>query len=243
MKKTALILGATSDIAQQLAYEFANNTFDLILTSRQPDMLVPLAKDIENITSVKVEVDSFDALNTDSHDAFSAKYKDVDTVIVAFGYLGEQATAESSWEECQQILHTNFTGAVSILNRFANYFEERKAGSIIGISSVAGDKGKKSNYLYGSAKAGLSVYLQGLRNRLYHSGVHVLTVKPGFVHTKMTQGMDLPELLTASPTQIARSIFNAYRKKANTLYSLPQWRMIMLIINAIPETVFKRLNM
>jgi len=123
-----------------------------------------------------------------------------------------------------------------------NDFEKRKSGFIIGISSVAGDRGRKSNYIYGSAKAALTAYLSGLRNRLYVANVHVLTVKPGFVATKMTEGMDLPEKLTAQPEAVAEDIYRAQQKNKNVLYTKWIWRWVMLIIKVIPEWKFKRMS-
>ena len=124
----------------------------------------------------------------------------------------------------------------------ASDFEQRKSGFIVGITSVAGDRGRKSNYLYGSAKAALTVYLSGLRNRLYESQVHVMTVKPGFVATKMTEDMDLPEKLTAQPDEVADDIFNSQQKNKNVIYTKWIWRWVMLVIKAIPEWKFKGMS-
>ena len=129
------------------------------------------------------------------------------------------------------------------MNIIANDFEQRRSGTIIGISSVAGDRGRQSNYLYGSAKAALTTYLSGLRNRLARSNVHVVTVKPGFVRTKMTSGLALPGPLTAKPERVAADIFDAYQKRGDQLYTLWPWRYLMFIIRNIPEPVFKRLRL
>jgi decaprenylphospho-beta-D-erythro-pentofuranosid-2-ulose 2-reductase len=151
--------------------------------------------------------------------------------------------ARTDFEEVQKTIQVNFTGAVSILNIVANDFEQRGKGSIIGISSVAGDRGRQSNYIYGSAKAGFTAYLSGLRNRLAKSGVHVMTVKPGFCRTKMTENLQLPAALTAEPDQVAHSVFQGLDQKHNVVYTLWMWRWIMLIIRMIPEFIFKKLNM
>jgi hypothetical protein len=129
------------------------------------------------------------------------------------------------------------------LNIIANDFEQRRSGVIIGVSSVAGDRGRGSNYMYGSAKAGFTAYLSGLRNRLAKSNVHVITVKPGFVRTRMTEGLPLPGPVTAKPEQVARDVFKAYRGRRNEVYTLWMWRYIMLVIKLIPEAIFKRLNL
>src|SRR5690606_33226513 len=121
----------------------------------------------------------------------------------------------------------------------ANDFERRKRGVIIGISSVAGERGRQSNYIYGSAKAAFSAYLSGLRNRLYHHGVHVMTVKPGFVKTKMIENISTPGILTASPKKVAEKVHQALLKKRNTMYVLGIWKFIMMVIKMIPEGIFK----
>jgi len=166
-----------------------------------------------------------------------------DLVICAFGYLGEQELAQDDFEQARRIIDTNYSGAVSILEVVAADFANRATGVIVGIGSVAGDRGRQSNYIYGSAKGALAIYLAGLRNRLAKSGVHVATVKPGFVDTKMTAGLDLPPAITAQPEQIASDILKAVKKRRNIVYSLWIWRYIMLIIRSIPEMIFKRLSM
>jgi short-subunit dehydrogenase len=164
-------------------------------------------------------------------------------VVCAVGYLGDQKRAEQDFDEAKKLIDTNFTGCVSILNIVANDFEARKKGFIIGISSVAGDRGRLSNYMYGSAKAAFSTYLSGLRNRLQKSGVHVLTVKPGFVATKMTAGMDLPPLLSSSPEEVSEDVFRAYKTGKDELYTKWFWKWIMLTIRLIPEKIFKKLRL
>jgi len=164
-------------------------------------------------------------------------------VVAAFGYLGDQDKAQSDFQEAQKIIQTNFTGAVSILEIVATDFEHRGRGFIIGMGSVAGERGRQSNYVYGAAKGALGTYLSGLRNRLCKRGVQVITVLPGFIDTKMTRGMGLPALLTATPQQVAADIFAAYRKSKNTIYTRWFWRWIMTVIKSIPEPIFKRLSL
>ena len=166
----------------------------------------------------------------------------MDGAIIAFGYLGQQSKAIHDFAEGQAILNCNFVGACSALAECANYFEAKKKGFIVGISSVAGDRGRQSNYYYGAAKGGLTTFLEGLRNRLYPAGVHVMTVKPGFVDTGMTFGK--PGLfLVASPEAVGEAIGKAIAKGKSTLYVPWFWRYIMWIIKAIPETIFKRLKL
>lgn len=242
--KNVLILGATSDMAQALAHKFAQQGFSLTLAARQSDRLADTASDMQIRHSTTVDVVEFDALDFAGHAAFySALPHKPDVVICVFGYLGDQKTAQNNMAETEQIINTNYIGAVSILNVVANNFEQRRSGTIIGISSVAGDRGRQSNYIYGSAKGGFTVYLSGLRNRLAKSNVHVLTVKPGFVRTKMTANLPLPAPVTAKPQHVANDVYHAYQKQKNQLYTLWMWRFIMLIIRHIPESIFKRLSL
>jgi short-subunit dehydrogenase len=149
----------------------------------------------------------------------------------------------TDFSEAQKTIDVNFTGMVSILNIVASDFEARGEGAIAAVSSVAGDRGRQSNYIYGSAKAGLTTYLAGLRNRLAKKGVHVMTVKPGFCRTKMTENLELPGALTAEPEQVADAVFRGMNNKSNVIYTLWMWRWVMLIIKHIPEFMFKKMGM
>ncbi|WP_126243776.1 SDR family oxidoreductase [Chitinophaga rhizosphaerae] len=238
---TVLILGAGSDIAVALARRYAAAGFTLQLAGRNPEQLRPLEQDLRIRHRIAVTVHAFDALDFTSHAGFyRALPAPPDVVLCVFGYLGSQEKGQQDWQEASRILHTNFTGAVSILNIVAEDMAARGKGTIIGISSVAGDRGRMSNYLYGSAKAGFTAYLSGLRNRLWHSGAHVMTVEPGFVATQMTGHLALPALLTAQPGEVADDIFKAAEKKKNVLYTKWFWRYIMMIIKNIPEPIFKK---
>ena len=235
-----LIIGAKSDIAIAVARKYAENGYNLYLGARQVNELEAIAKDITIRTQQSVKCVELDVLDYSAHTAFyDALPEKPIGVICAVGYLGDQDNAQYNFAEAQKIINTNYTGVVSILNIIANDFEQRKSGFIVAISSVAGDRGRKSNYIYGSAKAALSAYLSGLRNRLHFANVHVLTVKPGFVATKMTEGMDLPAKLTTQPKKVANDIFIAQQKNQNVLYTLWLWKWIMLIIKHIPEWKFK----
>jgi short-subunit dehydrogenase len=241
-----LILGATSAIASALAREFAAHKFDLVLGGRDREELSALASDLSLRYGVQAGILSFDALDTPTHAStlrsFLPETGDaLEGVVVCIGYLGDQAKGQSDWEEARRTLETNFTGCVSALNILANHFESRRAGFICAISSVAGDRGRQSNYLYGAAKAGLSTYLQGLRNRLFPAHVKVITVKPGFVDTRMTYGRS-GLLLVASPARVAKGIFRAIAKGKDVVYLPWFWRPIMLIVQSIPEAIFKRLR-
>lgn len=242
--KNILILGATSDMAQAIARKYAAEGWSLTLAALESDLLEPIAGDLQVRTQTEIQALEFDATDFTSHRGFydSLETKP-DIVVCVFGYMGDQDLARTDVDEVRRTIDVNYTGAVSILNVVAEDFEKRGSGSIIGISSVAGDRGRQSNYIYGSAKAGFTAYLSGLRNRLAKTGVHVMTVKPGFVRTKMTEHLELPAALTADPDQVAKAIFLGEEKKRNVVYILWMWRWIMLAIKHIPEFVFKKMGM
>lgn len=246
MPETILILGAHSDIAKAIAHEHAKEGSTLLLAARKSHRLEADAADmrIRNQKEVSIQLIDFDALDYEGHQSWYEQLSPKpDIVYCVFGYLGQQEEAEKSWQMAQEILSVNFLGAASILHHIAVEMEERKSGMIVGISSVAGERGRASNYYYGSSKAGFTAYLSGLRNRLVSSGVHVMTVKPGFVDTAMTEDMDLPPLLTATADKVAKDIVSAVKRKKNVVYTKWMWRYIMLIIRNIPESIFKKLSL
>ena len=238
-----LIIGAKSDIAKATAREYAKNGYNLYLAARNVSELEAFAQDVVTRTQKEVKLVELDILEYKSHQAFYDNLEEKPLgVVSAVGYLGDQEKAQSDFDKAQKIIDTNYTGVVSLFNIIADNFEKRKSGFIVGISSVAGDRGRKSNYIYGSAKAALTAYLSGLRNRLYASQVHVLTVKPGFVATKMTEDMDLPEKLTAQPEEVAIDIYKAQQNGKNVIYTKWIWKWVMLIIRNIPEFQFKKMS-
>lgn len=244
---SVLVLGATSSIARALAAEFARHRYDLLLAGRDRHELNALAADLAIRYGVETRVRCFDALAFDIHQQaleswLSEDGDAIEGVVVCAGYLGDHEAAKTDFSEARRILDTNFTGCVSALNVIANHFEGRRGGFICVISSVAGERGRQSNYFYGAAKAGLSVYLQGLRNRLCPSQVRVMTVKPGFVDTAMTFGR--PGLfLVASPEDVAKGIFKAVQRGKDVAYLPWFWRPIMFAVRLIPESLFKRLRL
>lgn len=238
-----LIVGAKSDIAKATAKEYAQNGYDLYLAARNVQALEAFASDIHIRTQQTATCVELDILNFSSHQPFyDALPEKPEGVICAVGYLGTQETAQTDFDEAQKTIDTNLTGIISLFNIIANDFEQRQSGFMVGISSVAGDRGRKSNYLYGAAKAGFTTYLSGLRNRLHSANVHVLTVKPGFVATKMTADLDLPAKLTAQPKTVAKDIYNAQQNNKNILYTKWIWKWIMKLITHIPERLFKRMS-
>ncbi|MCK4792448.1 MAG: SDR family oxidoreductase, partial [Desulfobacteraceae bacterium] len=215
-----LILGGNSDIGFAIAREFARKEgANIILASRDTELLKKKARDIELRYQVKAQAVYFNATDYESHAEFYEKLdQKPDGVIVAFGFLGEQEKAQRDFQEARRIVETNYIGALSILEVIAADFEIKGSGFIIGISSVAGDRGRQSNYIYGSAKGAFAIYLSGLRNRLSRSNVRVITVLPGFVRTKMTRDLKLQEILMSEPEDVAQDIFRAYRKGRDIIY-------------------------
>lgn len=245
MSQAILILGATSAIARATAAVFAKQGNALYLASRNTDELLRIATDLQLRYGVEVQYGAFNAEATETHESFFQSVvkamPNLHGVVLAFGYLGDQMAARD-FKLGEKVIASNFTGAASILSHCANYFESLQSGFIIGISSVAGDRGRQSNYMYGAAKGALSLYLEGLRNRLFPSGVRVITIKPGFVDTAMTYG--LPGLfLVASPQDIGARIVRALDKSSDVVYLPWFWRYIMLIIRHVPERIFKRLKL
>ena len=242
--KYILILGAKSDMAMATARQYASSGYGLILAGRNIEQLNTFKKDIAIRHSVEVQLIEFDVLDYPSHQSFYASLAVRPEGVISFiGYLGDHELAKRDCVEAIRIIDTNYTGLVSILNIVANDLEQKGDGFIVGVSSVAGDRGRQSNYYYGSAKAGFTVYLSGLRNRLTAKNVHVMTVKPGFVATKMTEHLTLPPKLTAKPEQVAKAIYRAQQKKQNVLYVLWMWRWIMAIIKHVPEFMFKKMKL
>ena len=244
-----LILGATSGIAHALIHQLAQKGHSLILAGRKAEELERSAADLRIRYNVQVTIASFSALDFSSHPAFFESVIQQTSgrlrgVVLCYGDMQPQDLSESDFAAERQMIDVNFTSAVSILSLAANYLEERRRGFLAIISSVAGDRGRQSNYTYGASKAALSVYTQGLRNRLFKSDVHVLTIKPGFVATRMTEGLLNPKSpLVASPDRVAKDIVKAIERRKPVLYTPWFWGGIMTIICAIPERIFQRLKL
>lgn len=240
--KTMLVLGASSDIARAIAVQFGKNGWDLILTARDEAKGKRIGDDIGLRLNRSVAVLQFEAGKTDAAQFWGDLPARPDAVLCAIGFLGSQEQARHDARLAAKILQANFCALIPILNIAADAFEKSGDGLIIGISSVAGERGRESNYIYGAAKAGFSAYLSGLRQRLHKCGARVMTVKPGFVDTSMTEGMRLSPLLTVSPDSLAETVYKAYLKGKDVVYSQFVWKPIMTIIKFIPEPVFKRMS-
>ncbi len=246
MQKNIVIIGATSAIAQATLRLYAEQGHNLFLVARNQETLPAIAEDAKVRGANEVYEYVIDLGDHSRHaamvDYLYSKMPKVDIVLFAHGTLPNQAECQQSVELTMQEINTNALSSVALLTLLANRFEEQKFGTLAVITSVAGDRGRQSNYVYGSAKSLVSTFLQGLRNRLYDSGVNVLDIKPGFVDTPMTAEFDKGPLW-AKPEAIANSIIKAIAKGRQTLYTPWFWWGIMLIIRTIPETLFKRLKL
>ena len=238
-----LILGARSDIAMAVAHRFAKAGYDIQLAARSVENLADDKSNLELRYGILASLHEFDALETQSHEAFVESLSYLPTLVVcAVGYMGNQLESENSNEAASIVMRSNFEGPASILGVLANKFEHRSSGCLVGISSVAGERGRATNYLYGSAKAGFTAFLSGLRNRLAKKGVHVVTVLPGFVATKMTENLSLSPLLTASPDEVAYKIFTAVKHDKHVIYIKPVWKLIFILLRNVPEAIFKHIK-
>jgi len=240
------IIGATSALAHATAKCFAAEGAELFLVGRSEGKLLTLADDLKVRGAKHVEISLLDLTDLSQHQDMFDKaviaLNGIDMLLIAHGTLGNQRKCELSVEETMQELTTNFTSVVSLLTISANYFEKQRRGCIAVISSVAGDRGRKSNYVYGAAKGGVSVFLQGLRNRLSKANVAVVTIKPGFVDTPMTASLKKGPLF-AKADAVGRGIYQAMKQGKDIVYLPRFWQPIMFVVTSIPERIFKRLSL
>ncbi|QQS54747.1 MAG: SDR family oxidoreductase [Candidatus Competibacteraceae bacterium] len=245
--RNILIIGATSAIAEATARRFAAAGARFYLVGRNAEKLAAIARDLEIRSGQPVTRESLDLDQLDLHPALLERAKQVlggiDVAFIAHGILPDQAACQQSVEKTLAAIQTNALSTISLATLLANTFEQRGRGLLIVISSVAGDRGRQSNYIYGAAKGMLNLFLQGLRNRLSKKGVQVLTIKPGFVDTPMTAAFEKKGLLWAQPDQIAKGIVVAVERGRDEVYLPGFWRWIMLVIRHIPEGIFKRLKL
>lgn len=244
MSGRVLVLGATSGIGRALAAELAGRGHDVIVAGRRRDELARCAADLEIRAGVRAEQRVFDALDFASHRELvrSCAEGGLDGVALCHGVQFDQADAQRDASLARRMIEVNYASAVSLLEAAAGHFEARRAGWICALSSVAGDRARPSNYLYGSTKAALTAYLRGLQARLARSGVRVLIVKPGFVDTSLTYG--LPGLfLVAPPDRVAADVVRAIERGRRVVYTPPFWAPIMAAIRLIPAPLFERLRL
>ncbi len=243
--KTLLLVGGTSDIGRATALHYAQAGWRVLLAARNEEEARRNADDIAARTGAEVTTHRLDILEAGNFEGFVDGLPQLpDTVVCVVGELGDQARGQSDINHATLLVRTNFEGPALFLGFLAERFLARGSGTIVGVSSVAGDRGRGSNYLYGAAKAGFTAFLSGLRNRLAPKGLRVLTVKPGFVRTQMTAGMKLPPLLTAEADEVGRAIFTAAEKcGSDVIYVRRIWRPVMMVIGSIPERIFKNLRL
>jgi len=245
--KKIVILGATSGIALEVQRQLARRACELLLIARSPQRLAELQSDLVTRGAKQVFTYSADLSSIQQHAAIFefARHNlpGFDTVLLAYGSMHDQKDSETSIDVLLEELHVNFVSATAILTLVAADLERRRTGCLAAITSVAGDRGRRSNYVYGSAKGALALFLQGLRSRLYPAGVRVITIKPGPVQTPMTD--HLPNATRfADPEQVARDIVRALeRRSPDVLYTPKVWRYVMTAVQQIPESIFKRLSL
>lgn len=245
--KRVLIIGATSAIATACARLWAAQSSEFFLVARNSEKLQQTAADLEARGAGAVTTYVMDATDFAAHPAMLqhclARLQQIDIVLIAHGTLPAQKICEQDVNQTLREFNNNSTSIIALLTLLANHFEVQRCGTLAVISSVAGDRGRPTNYLYGSAKAAVSTFCEGLRARLFKSGVQLVDIRPGFVDTPMTQGLPLPAALVASPEQAAKRIIAGIDRNTATLYTPGFWALIMLIIRSIPQPLFKRLNL
>lgn len=240
-----IVLGSTSEVAQafvEKALQEGEKYERIYLFTSNKEATERFAKHIDVKFLQQSEIIELNL--TKNINYFDFDHVNSNVLFCATGYLGE-STEDGLYDNknTERIIDINYSKLVPVMNYFAQKFESKRSGTIIGLSSVAGDRGRQSNFIYGSAKAAFTAYLSGLRNYLFEKKVHVLTVKPGFMATKMTEGLPLNPKLTATPKQAAECIYKAFKKQKNVAYVLPIWGVIMMIIRNIPEFIFKKLKL
>lgn len=241
-----LVFGATSAIAHAVARTYAAEGAHFFLVARNAQRLVAAAADLRVRGAGAVDRATADLADASGHaalvDRARAALGGVDVVLVAYGTLSDQAACvrDSALATCE--ISVNFLSAVSLLTDIANVLEAQRGGTVAVIGSVAGDRGRRTNYVYGSAKAGLGVFVEGLRHRLARYGVRVVLVKPGFVDTPMTAGLPKGGMLWARPETVARDIRRGIERDTAVVYTPWFWRWIMRVIRGLPDAVFQRLS-
>lgn len=245
--KRVLIIGGTSAIATACARIWSQAGSEFFLVARDVQKLESTAADLLARGAKSVSVHVMDSTDTASYpmmlDTCVGALRQIDIALIAHGTLPDQKMCELDVQLAMREYDNNCTSVIGLSTLLANQFEKQRCGTLAVISSVAGDRGRPSNYLYGAAKASVSTFCEGLRARLFKVGVHVITIKPGFVDTPMTKGLPLPAKLVATPEQVARRIIDGIERKVSTLYAPGFWALIMLIIRSIPSPIFKRLNL
>jgi decaprenylphospho-beta-D-erythro-pentofuranosid-2-ulose 2-reductase len=243
--QSVLVLGAGSDIAQATVRRLvASRARTIVLAVRDPESVAAFAEELRTLGATKVESVAFDAHDTTQHESFVAdvftRAGDIDLAILAFGVLGDQDEAERDTAAAVEIAQVNYLGSVSTAVPIAQRMREQGHGTIVALSSVAGERARKSNFIYGSSKAGMDVFFQGLGDSLVDSGVKVMVVRPGFVHTKMTTGLDAAPLST-TPEAVADAIVKGLERGTETVWVPATMRYVMSVLRHVPRPVFRKL--
>lgn len=245
--KRVLIVGATSAIAAACARRWAAQGCEFFLVARNAEKLERIANDLRARGAGRVTMHTMDATDLEAHPTMLKQCLDtmrrIDVALVAYGTLPDQRACECDVTTSIREFNNNGASVIALLTLLANRLEAQAHGVLAVICSVAGDRGRRSNYLYGAAKAAVSTFCEGLRGRLFRAGAHVITIKPGFVDTPMTAGLKLPGLLVATPDEVARRIVSGIERRVCTLYAPGYWALIMLIIKSIPQPIFRRLKL
>ena len=243
--QSVMVLGGGSEIAlATLRRLVSSRTRTVVLAARTPDELGTTEQEMRELGAQTVESIAFDAASTDTHEAFVDecfdRFGDFDVVLIAFGVLGDQEEAERDPEAAAHIARVNYLGAVSVGVPIAQRLRAQGHGVIVALSSVAGERARRSNFVYGSSKAGMDAFFQGLGDSLVGSGVHVMVVRPGFVHSKMTEGME-PAPLATTPEAVAEAIERGLARRAHTVWVPPALRYVMTVLRHIPRSIFRKL--
>ena len=242
--QSVLVLGAGSDIARAtLRALVARRARTIVLAAREPASLAPLADELRGLGANKVETVAFDAYDTEHHaaliDVFS-RVGDIDLALLTFGVLGDQEHAERNADAAVDIARVNYLGSVSVGVPLAQRMREQGHGAIVALSSVAGERARRSNFVYGSSKAGMDAFFQGLGDSLVGSGVKVMIVRPGFVRTKMTDGME-PAPLSTTADAVADAIVRGLQRGSVTVWVPPTLRYVMSALRHVPRPIFRKL--
>jgi len=245
--KKVVIIGATSAMAAAVAKIYADQNSRLFLVGRNAEKLTSISNDLKVRGADKVGMFELDINEVSQHKSMLVEAEQclegIDIVLIAHGTLPDQKLCEQNISIALAEFNTNALSTIALLTEIANSFEQKKSGVVAVITSVAGDRGRPSNYLYGSAKAAVSTFLEGLRVRMFKVGVHVLDIRPGFVATPMTQNLDLPKLLTVEPEIVANSIVKAIENRKDIIYTPTFWKYILFIIKILPNKIFKKLSL
>jgi decaprenylphospho-beta-D-erythro-pentofuranosid-2-ulose 2-reductase len=244
--QSVLVLGGGSEIGlATLRRLVTTRARTVVLAARHPDGLADTVRELRSLGATSVDALLFDAAATDTHEAFIDecfdRFGDFDLVLVVFGVLGDQAEAERDGVAASHVARVNYLGAVSVGVPVARRMRAQGHGVIVALSSVAGERARRSNFVYGSSKAGMDAFFQGLGDSLVGSGVHVMVVRPGFVHSKMTEGRE-PAPLATTPDDVAIGIERGLARRADTVWVPPALRYVMTVLRHVPRPLFRKLE-